>query len=55
MWFWSARVSLLLVVEVTVGIGGRFSAVGACLIARLFVRRIRVGLDLGQVSAAMLR
>ena len=55
MWFWSARVSLSPVVEVVAGIEGRFSQVGACLIARLFARRIRVGLDPGQVSAAMLR
>ncbi len=47
MWFWSVRVSLSLVVEVTVGIEGRFSQVGVCLITRLFVRRIRVGLDPG--------
>ena len=37
MWFWSARVSMSLVVEVTVGIEGRFSAVGACLVGRLGV------------------
>ena len=44
--------------DVAGGVGGgwdrgRFSQVGACLITRLFVRRVRVGLDPGQVSAAM--
>ncbi len=55
MWFWSARVTMPLVVVVIAGFGGRLSQVGACLITRRFARRIRVDSNPGQVSAAMLR